>query len=278
MFSSKEQCNKMTLFHSLNYWINIFYFFGLSPKFDTNHGFRFLDILPTVILFIFYSTLMTFGLYVFNTNSIEDGILDKFMTIFFLLCNAFMHVTIFLQTFIHRHIFGEILYGFDKINKLFVNLEHWDNEYDHLSRSFLRKFIFVIICYSLGIITLYIEYYPPNSFTLYASLFKLWQFLSTITFLNLVFFIDILRFHLNQLNLLIQTSTNCREDDKINLNKLKHFKTIFYGLWDISLKINHIFGWIIVALLFQAFFDNVYLLYWIIIGVINRRIADVLRK
>lgn len=267
----------MTLFRSLNYFFQLFYLFGLSPKLDTNHSFPLLSILPTIIFFIFYSAFMAFVCYDFNSDGIEEVIIDDFMTNFFFLCNSFMLVIIFPQTFVHRNTSREILYGFYKIYKMFAKLEQWHIEYSRLLRSFSRKFVFEILFYLLSLIAFIVDNYPPDSFTLYASVFKLWQFMSTITFLNLVFYIDILRFHLNQINLLILKNANCRDGKMANVQKLNNIKIIFYNLWELSLKVNHIFGWTIFALLFQAFFDIVYVLYWIFIGLAEKRTTGILR-
>lgn len=100
------------------------------------------------------------------------------------------------------------------------------------------------------------------------------QFLSILTHMHAIFYVEAIHFHLDQLILLIERdtaySTNKYFRNKYRMStmyfraKLKNYKVIYFRLWKVSEQINEYFGWYFVVIIIELFFELVYASYWLI--------------
>lgn len=106
-------------------------------------------------------------------------------------------------------------------------------------------------------------------FTWLAMHLKIMQFTILLSFLQIIFYIDALRFHYHEFNLIVHrdfeqlNTKGRREHERLILNKIKCYKIVHFRLWEASQRINKFFGWVIIGLVLYAFVDTVYSAFWL---------------
>lgn len=280
----------MSLLNSINCFLQIFYKLGLSPKFNSSENI--VTKTPLAILSFLVSLLVSVGggvlinFYITDEKSVEIT-----MSNLFLLCEIIKFCSIFVQSFFYCDIMVEIFSNFDSIHALFINSLYWRIDYAPLNKSFSKKFCVVIFGFLQNLISFLFENIPPRSGILTSLVFKSWQFMSTIALIHIVFYIDLLNYHLLQLNMVVRNDARDRSVHGIILannqthkeisilKKIKCYKNIYYRLWEILQKINFVFGWSIVALLLQAFCDATFVSYWLYSSLReHRHITGIIRE
>lgn len=267
---------KMYFFQSIDRFLKMFYYFGLSPKFNKTYQ-PCSSRCSAISLFILLISLDIGNTIFMNFYRVKiDKSIENIMGNVFIICDAIMSIVVFVQSFFLGHILVNILEKFHGISILFSNVHNFQINYNQLRHSFSRKFTFVLICYLQTIIMFIIEHYPFRMGVINILIFKTVQFICAICLIHVVFYIEILRFHLKQLNVVVKNDMDIvllgkHYKDTAILKKIKSYKTIYYRLWDISQQINYVFGWTIVALLLQVFCDSTNISYWFYMSLRNRR-------
>lgn len=282
----------MSLLESLNCFLKIFYIFGLSPKFNKISK----DVAKnplTIISFLISILVSVAGVFLINMSILKEDLpVETIMANFFLTCEIIKFSCIFVQSFFFCHIMAEIFYNFDNIYELFNSFLCWRIDYAPLQKSFSKKFIVVVVAFLLNFISYHFIYafedVQARNAILTGLVFKTWQFMSTIALIHIVFYIDVLNYHLFQLNVVIRNDNGGRivcgiasilqldrtQSDISILSKIKSYKIIHYRLYEILQKINYVFGWSIVAILLQAFCDATYVSYWLYSSLRENRDLD----
>lgn len=273
----------------------IFYFCGLSPNITRSSSkisVKLANKIPIIIFFTISVALAIYGGLLINLHrKYGNRTLEHLIANIFLMCDSVKFLCVYGQSFFLSQIMIEVLQHFQTVNMLIVHTERWHIDYSQLRKSYSWQFALVISTYALSIFVFSIENFSWRPGTRSGIIYKIWQFTSSISLIHVVFYIDLLKFQLRQLNLVIQHKksipinvliSNNGENWKqtIAVKKIKSYKTIYYHLWEISQKINHVFGWTVCALLLQGFTDFTYCSFWLyssirthrpMIGIISKK-------
>lgn len=262
-----------TIISSLSDYLKFFSFIGLSP--NIYNGRKTCGRLQILLFIAFFLTLDVIGVLILISPWNDDKPLEVIVGNMFVLSDVMKMLGIFMQSFLHSETLRSILHGFQHIDTLFVNLQQRNIDYRHFRRPFNIKCIIFMICCVLNVGSFTIHNIPPKSGFWQSVIFKCWHICTIITIIHILFYVDLLRYYLHQLNTSIQntnihdhlgTTAKCLHMTK----KIMNMKLIHFQLWEISQKINVTFGWTISALLLQQFIDSTYCLYWFIFVIVQR--------
>lgn len=263
-----------SIFESLNVYLKLFYFLGLSPKVELNSISDVSSRLPIVAHFAFYLTLDIIFVILTNYPSLnDDEPVEVTMANLLVFSDGIKVICVFYQSYVHSRTLATMLRRFHDIDTLFSDFENWHLDYKCFRVSFARKWKINMIIYAFNVIffitrSIQIGFSTPVAY-------KFWELLNTISIIHTVFYIDLLRYHLLQLNLIIRNEITYNHivenpaayEKRIKyfwmLRKLKISKIIYYRLWEISQDLNESFGWTISALMLELFNNATYCAYWI---------------
>lgn len=268
-------------YHRFRWFIRLFYYCGLSPRLTPaitcSSSVSIKRKIPSLICLIVSTAHSVCGLVLVNTSighkrtphgsgrSLEDII-----TNIFLLCDSIKYLCVYTQSFFMCSLMIGILQNLHSINRLFTDYLHWHIDYRQLVKSYTSKFVVVLLGYILCVTSFAIDWYRRPG--LYLVLwFKIWQLTSTLSLIHVVFYVDLVQFHLKQLNALVRSDERIpihvlmRKNWKgtIMMKKIKCYKTIHYRLWEVAQKIGCVFGWTIYALLLHGFIDSTNSMFWL---------------
>lgn len=260
-----------SILNSLSGYLTVFSLLGLSPNINKGNAWGETYNRLTIVLFIaFFLTLDLICIIVLMSPSFNDNIpLEVMMGNVFVFSDVLKIIAISIQSYMHRYTLSSILHGFEYINGLFVNLEQRTIDYRLFRKPFTIKCIVMVICYVLHVAVFAILRIPRQNGFWHVVIFKLWNLSTMIMFIHAMFYIDLLRIYLQQMNLNIRNdniqghrseNVKCRHTTK----KMMKIKVIHFKLWEITQEINATFGWTILALLFQQFINSTYSMYWLI--------------
>lgn len=264
------------IFNSLNDYLLFFSFIGLSPNINRSKvSVKYQDRLPIVLFTVFFLTLDVIGIIILLLPWNDGKPLEIIVGNVFVLSDVMKIIGICMQSCMHTNTLSSILFDFQHIDELFVNLPLQNIDYRLFRKAFTNKCMIIVISYMFNVGAFAVRIVPTRIGFWQLVIFKFWQFGSIVSTIHMMFYIDLLRYHLQQLNLSFRniniqsrfdkTTTSLQVTKKIMNMKLIHFK-----LWEISHKINVTFGWTISAVLFQQFVDSTYSLYWLIFLVVQR--------
>lgn len=219
---------------------------------------------------------------------------DAIITNIFITCQVLKVLSVFVQSvFYHRAI--------SEATRILLGLETFFNgslqhqiDYRRFGKQILMKGIFLAVIYLQSAIFLAFRNAQMDTFEPINGLIKIMQIRSITILLHIIFYVDLMRFHLVELNAVIERD-GCGDQDIIQnnvvvvyrkstkeiimSNKYKNYKHMHYRLWNANQLINHYFGWCLTAVFLQTFIDCVYNSYWQY-NVLNRRlnVIEVLRE
>lgn len=184
----------------------------------------------------------------------------------FALLNANRSIFVFWQCVFQQDAIKEMFERFSQVQIYFAqNLKHRIN-YQPFVRQHSWKM--AIPLFALFIFTIvYIERFNLSS--------RIWQLTQQLTLLNLIFYIDLIAFHLAELNKVVLRDANSMMDIRILLRtelpeqtrwffqQLKSYKLIHFSLWELSMLHSSVFGPCMLALLLNILFDLVYSTFWL---------------
>lgn len=293
----------MSLLEKLNLYLKVFYFSGfapyISPSLVTKQHIRsqsLLSKLPCILLFIFSFAVEMLSVWLINfPERLSYKAVERIIANLFIICDTIKIFSIFIPICFYNQTVTRIFLNFDGIHTYFQDILQWQINYDYFRKRFTRKFIFVQISYWQSVIFFLLDHMLNRGFDSSAFAFKLWQMASLLAFCHVMFYIDLLRHYLYQLNLSMKNATSDQIVDQnrnfVSNKPLKgvkelliqstvnKYKTIYYRLWDISQKINNVFGWTIAALFLQAFADGTYCIFWVYYAICDGKgTLEILRK
>lgn len=255
----------MIFYHRFRWFIRLFYFCGFSPKITSTSTFvSFANKLPTIIFFAFsVAQGVWIAIEVNSQHKQASRSLEDLLTNIFLLGDTFKLHCVYAKSLYLGYLMIDILRDFDAVNKIFADFETWHIDYRPLHRSYSWKFVLATTASVLSILVFGLESLRrPGNYA--AVVFRLWQLKTTLSVMQVVLYVDMLHYHLQQLNEVIQHNGSISIDvlmrknwkESIMLKKIRNYKSIHCQLMVISQKINHLFGWTIWALLLQSFIDS----------------------
>lgn len=189
----------------------------------------------------------------------------------YLICEVARSSLILLEIFIYKNTLAEIINTFEDLELYFVKrLKH------HISfRRFIKQYrVNVIVCMGFAMfycVTYFIRCMAGQYCTYASYITKLFQLVTAMSYLHMIFFVEALSYYLYQLNLTMKRVTmlpmNSEQDKQLSGNrirhKLKYCKIIHFRLWTVSRRISQYFGYSSIALSMHSFTDLIYSLFWI---------------
>lgn len=258
-------------------FLKFYYLTGISPYRPED------DQLTNLRIFLFSKYLQAIscvlvGLYAIRKVNVEGAALNFRQTEIHLIqmyvaFDTLRSIFVFIKCVLHRQMSTEILSMFGKLERYFAqNLNH-QISYKPLVKNHIKNMIIMIGTYFAYFCLFFVRVMVHKNGSPIGSPFRIMQIMQTLTFLHIIFYIDVLCFHLAQLNHVIERDTNFHFDKNhynvetskvidIQLN-LKYYKTIHFKLWETSRKHNAVFGWCTIALLMLIFIDLVYSTFWL---------------
>lgn len=251
-------------------FFKVFYILGLSPfsgeSQSTENKFGVGDICK-YISFLVTSALCTNCFYIIIYYPVSEGLTpaDSYIFLLNITCDMFRSAVLFVQCILHKETFNEINYDFQKIaSHFYIHLQHII-PYRSFKRQFVVRILIVFSAYIQYLIRHFIK--NPNYFG-FSSRLRILQLMMISTFLQIIFYVDLLTFHLNQLNVVIkkelaQKDNSVFDDPMPKRNKLKSIKLLHFRMWCVAQRINMVFGWGMIVLFLYAFLDFIYCFFWV---------------
>lgn len=178
---------------------------------------------------------------------------------------------VLMHFLLYRDVFYEINEIFQQFKMYFYIHLNYEIPYGLLKKWICWRFLMVIglaAQYFIGYATRIIY---NRDFASIGILIKILEMMATFNYLQIIYHIDVLSFHLKQLNDAIErdltTITTC--DDFKNSRKMflksrfSYYKIIHFRLWTVAKYINIVFGWTLVAVLMYAISDMTFTTYWV---------------
>lgn len=191
--------------------------------------------------------------------------LDFIMGSVILIADILKTNCLFIESFIHNRKMHRILSRFQHIDYLLA--EHRQSNYLLFRKAYGRKFILNIILFLPHSILYYIFTASRASNVWMSFTIKIWQTISLLAILRNVFYIDLLKHHMQQLNLCVQRIDISHASDRFlnrfHLMRRIHLaKSVHLQLWEISQDINESFGWGTVTMVLEIFIDATFCAHW----------------
>lgn len=291
----------MSLQPKLKFYLNLFYRLGFSPpiqlhkpnksKWESSATIR--NYSP-ILLFMFNLTTDILWAWTINTpDSQYYSSIEKIIGNLFAACDIIKIISIFVPAQFCGRIFAQILSNTQNIQSNLARSLQWHIDYDIFKRSFRKAAFSVLVTYLLSVLVYMLDTWLVTGLEYQRLLLKIWQLVSLLAFVYVAFYVDLMRYHLLQLNLVIKhvdEQQNQLIDDNISSHKksvkdlmvqkkMQIYKIIYFRLWEISQKINNIFGWTIAALFLQTFADATSTSYWLYYSICEgKHIVRILRE
>lgn len=278
--------NNMDQFKVIRPFLIFFFFGGQScylPRKSNGFWWKkqnrldvFLSAIPTV-LGAARGLAFSAALYWLNNVSNRNGHYDKsdaIITHLFTVCGFIRTITIGGQSLLFTCAIQNVIQTFLNLENFFKKRLQYNIPYRRFSTDFIRKIILVVVSYAQTLIPFYMVSHFTNNPVKY--LLKIMQFESVFSAIHLLFYIDLLRFHLIHLNMAIirdakqpdpiqnQISVTYGKNRKEILltGKYQNYKHVHYHLCVATQQINHFFGWCLTACFLQTFVDWVFISFW----------------
>lgn len=268
----------MEFLKTTKFYLRLFYIIGLSPFAPTDHHGKKLGVcttglskIPMILQTLFglcISSLCAYGLFCSMRGSAATKDRSEiFITSMFILCQIARTLLALMQCIFYKKVYYSIINALNALEGYFtVHFQH-RIRYSLFTSGVVKKMSLATVGFTQMLIA---EFLDSNQIDFPV---RLLQAASMLTCCHLVFFIDVLSFHLEQLLVvIIRDTANDRSIDSVTFykqsakcvfvrNQLKHYKTVHFTLWEISQCINKFFGWTMVAILLQVFIDLLYCSY-----------------
>lgn len=195
----------------------------------------------------------------------------------FNVCQLAKFASVFIQSVFHNRAIHDAIQVFLNLETFFEGTLRHKISYGKFRRQILLKILLIFIVYIQTVIYLALRFIQRGFIEPLTAIIKLSQFRSILILIHIIFFVDLLRFHLVQLNEVIQRDANENEPIQNSIvivyrkctkeilmgNKYRNYKHAHYHLWNATQHLNYYFGWCLILVFLQAFIDCVYISYWL---------------
>lgn len=254
----------------LKLYLNIFYFLGLSPYRADIPEAGLIKILRCC-KFVQFLTCEAHSIFALILLANFQATAESTIISVYLVCDMMRAIFVLVQCICYKLHIAEIIDKIHDIDEYFLRqLEHRISYKKFKQKYNLKVFAIlgIAIIYLLGYVA---RYFFNHRATLAVTMIKYLQLMTAFTYLHNIFYIDVLSFHLNELNSVIRkcilNNSNIvmvGPSDAANiLKKLTYFKTIHFQIWELAQMINTYFGWSAITILLHAFSDLIYSAYWV---------------
>lgn len=276
---------KMEFLKSTIVYFRAFYYLGLSPCLPEHiqPSNWIIRIVRKVPVFVQATIGLTMSISIIITEfrncdrkfygRTEVAILNMVAT-----CEIMRTLFVLIHCIFYERLISEMVYIFQKLESFFALQLRYHIWYDELKRAYLIKVILVAGAFIQYMVLFILRGVLYKKSTIHGVQIEILQALTAATFLHVIFYIEILSFYMDQLNLVIESD---RRTHKINTftiffvndfrsnirirNRLNHYKLVHFYLWEVSKKISYYFGWCMVVMFLHAFIVFFYSAYWMYI-------------
>lgn len=284
--SQRKMSNKRQRFNETRCFIAVYSIFGLWPSFSTKSKYKiFLIFLSLAYIGYTFFTLW-FAFYLQNNCCVQS--LSALIQFLFELSILLAHFTVMLEALINRNAQMYLIEKFSHIDwllrkKFQIPISYHKEKYSIFIYLSIVEFIWIFI---RTILTFHINNKYEINNLLYPSIFSTWVL--RLRFNQIIFFIYLLRNRLrllrDQLNELLVTCTlNVNSKNRWRFyhdaskifvlditianrslyDRLLNVKQLYGELHEICELLNRIFGWSLLCIIAQSFFDFSINSYWI---------------
>ena len=183
----------------------------------------------------------------------------------FVVCVNF---TAIFESFVNQKSMCKILKELSSILKTletYLNIKYPDQA---VNVSLNRK---IIIHFTIIVAGTVIKYYVEVANNLDPSISLFWTISNVIKYIHLLhvmFYIDFIKFTLASLSEKLSSKMNDPQiywyhgQNNEFLQIMRHIKTVYFKLWNVSQLVNSLFGWFLVVLMFEATTTAIFNVYW----------------
>lgn len=273
-------------------YVNVFYYLGQSPcllKYNKESKYR---IMSNIFLLIHVTISLTLSfscLYLINMVCTQEwSHTDRLIINILALCEMIRIFSIFVQCVVYKSVLIDVIRTFRSLERFFaIHLSHLIS-YRKFQRQFRNKVITVVIAY-LPQFIMFVEKESIHKMTSVGPQAKCLQIFKIIYMLYNIFYIDLLNFYFSELNLMIRkdiandvyrsntnynsvTISNQSPNSLFIREKLRHYKTVHFNLWETGQRISCYFGWSLIVMIIYVFVEFVYAAYFIILNLHSRHV------
>lgn len=192
-----------------------------------------------------------------------------------LFCEVVKLFAILYQNFVYPKLFREILQNFRSVELLFQNSLNRPILFTSFKRNYSRKMRWAFGAYAFMMIVFVAYYIRYGQITLSDLLLQIMKFLSVCVYMNVLFFIDLIPFHIKHLNTIVAKESSDSDANSMNIfvvkkvhtaltmvKQLSKYKLIHFHLWKITEQLNECFGWTLLAITLQSCVEMVIFTIW----------------
>lgn len=230
---------------------------------------RFSFILPTIFTFVLKLVLCAASFSMIHVFGESLGVTNDSITDLFLFCELLKAIAVLYQSLFCGDLLIEILRGYQTIEVLFQNTLNCPIHFTLFKSAYKKKIGWAFGSYSMLVVDFSLYYLFCGRIDVSELVFKIMQFISITVYMNVLFFIDLITFHLKHLNKIIANENGeCKVESGFVIKRqrvckqLSKYKFIHYFIWKITEQVNELFGWTLIAFTLQSFFDFVYITKW----------------
>lgn len=243
---------------SSKFYLNIFYFLGLSPYHPNCPG-GLLAYLVTCFKFIQATICISasiFALYYLNTNDHMTDI-ETIIINFYIFCDLFRANSTLLQCLCFKQHLIKVICIFDNLYSYFATQLHHRVCYRAFLSGFRCKFVAMIFFCILYLFSFGLRWILLDDLGKTGGILKIVQFMTMYNDLHIIFYIDALGFYMKQLNLVMaRDSLNAQHllmpSAMSHLkSRLKAYKNVHFRFWLASQHINRFFEFSLTPLVLQ---------------------------
>lgn len=278
------------IFDVLRSFVIFFFIFGFAPI-CKNRRWNFFVVVYSLMIM----TLVCFILYlaIFLNNVIENSALLYAVAYSFLLSISVTHFILLLQAFCKRGSHLEIFNHFDSVDYLYQKKLHHNVLHHSEHRAIWIRFV-ILICIFLAIKAFLIMHLHSQQLLTNFWLHCFFSvFMLRIASLQILLYVRLLKNRLKIMDeilceILIDNSDsanhasdnstvflikNLRNKDLI-LDRMLYLKKVYKQLYEISIRINDVFGWSLLFLTTQCFIDFTSNIYWTFLA-LDKSVPDI---
>lgn len=281
-----QPSTRMDFIKSIRLYSTVFYILGLSPLMVSTRDGEYKNC-QTSQIFVILNAVIGFTLVALCTSTINIyyehlwSPTDIRTINFVIICEILRISFNSIQCIYNKQKLIDIYYIFRMLQTYYNMHLYHAIDYQRFIHLYNRKVMFYVCGFILSLVILVLKYWRDGMSTVYIQL-KILQIMTLASYLHIIFYVDLLSFHLAELNVaiehdainghskidsnIISVISNESSDNMKMRERLRHYKTVHYHLWGVTQRINEFFGWCMVAILLHGFVVFVYNSYWLIHG------------
>lgn len=255
-------------------YLNFFYYLGLSPvRLNTRRQYCISHVIYTAIQAFICCCIGIISLFILNGDGVPafHTNTETILLSLFLLCDLVRTIAIFVQSLLYKDLMVKILGGFQSLELYFTKYLHHSINYKIFVKDYRHKVVIVFFVCFVYVFSFFVRLLVGDPVSYAPIIFKILQVMTIHSYLHTIFFIDLLSFHLKQLNTVVRldemkccSHTNLDPLHRKDIRyRLKIYKIVHFRLWLANQQINKFFGYSIIGLLLHAFYDLFYSPFWI---------------